>query len=66
MTSQIPCPNCGTPIVIDANLLLAGKRFSCTGCDATVALGAASIPTVSHAVDEFNALRRRIEGGGAR
>jgi len=66
MNSQIPCPQCQGPIAINTKLLIAGKQFGCDGCGAVVSLGAASVPTVTRAVEQWEAMRRKAMPGSAR
>jgi len=53
MQSQIPCPDCGTPILFDTKLLIAGSQFQCPNCPVSISLSSTSTSTVSNAMAEF-------------
>ncbi|MDX1804915.1 MAG: hypothetical protein R3292_12610 [Alcanivorax sp.] len=58
MKTTIPCPNCQCAIHLETDALLAGTRFSCSGCDAAVSLTNTSKPVVSNAMQEFEKLMK--------
>ncbi len=58
--TEIQCPNCGGKIIMDAELLLKGARFSCTtaSCDASVSLSHSSFNVTNDAMKEFENVKR--------
>ncbi len=55
---SISCPNCGTSIPFDVNILLQGLGFTCSGCDASIKLARESKDTVATSMEEFNKIKR--------
>lgn len=57
--SVIPCPDCGSNIHIDSNLLLAGQSFKCTNqsCTTSISIQPQEVPVVSEAIDKFENLK---------
>ncbi|MEJ2680843.1 MAG: hypothetical protein P8104_06725 [Gammaproteobacteria bacterium] len=58
--STVPCPDCGSPIPIDCQLLLSGTRFQCPSpsCGVAISLAQEDRGVVSKAVTEFEALQQ--------
>ena len=54
---NINCPDCGTKIPLDINLLLQGKSFPCPKCSIEIQLQSNSVDTVKSAMSSFEALK---------
>ena len=61
--SQIACPDCGSPIVIESSLLLAGQSFSCSNekCSVSISLAASETEKVSNAFQQFETMRDKAK-----
>ncbi|MCC2616114.1 hypothetical protein LJ739_07675 [Aestuariibacter halophilus] len=61
--TQIPCPDCGTPIPVDGAMLLTGTRFSCPNpqCHCAIALNSNDRQVVANAFEQFSYLRERAQ-----
>ncbi|MFC5045263.1 hypothetical protein ACFSTE_17130 [Aquimarina hainanensis] len=55
---RINCPNCGTPIPFDVHILLQGKGFTCSGCNASIKLSRESKDTVASSMEEFDKIKK--------
>jgi transcription initiation factor IIE alpha subunit len=61
MTQQsIPCPDCGTKIYFDAQMLLQGAQFTCTHCGVTLGLAPESKEVVEQSLEKFGALKSEL------
>lgn len=60
--TKIPCPDCGTDILVDSMLLLGGHSFSCTGCAAVISLDESSAAQVKETLEAFEKLKQESAG----
>lgn len=60
MNSSIACPECGTDIVVDVNLLLSGQKFSCTNCQTAIQLERSSQKVAETAMDQFKRVKDQM------
>lgn len=57
---SIPCPDCGSDILIESTQLLSGGSFRCTNANCTVAISLddpKSVSTVTSAFEKFEKLK---------
>ena len=61
--TNIPCPDCGSNILIDSTLLLSGEKFACTNeaCSAVLSLDESSISQVKDAFEKYEDLKRKSQ-----
>ena len=59
--STVPCPDCGSGIPIDSQLLLSGAHFKCpsASCAVSISLAQQDVETVSKAINEFEAIKQQ-------
>ena len=57
--SVVPCPDCGSDIHIDSNLLLSGSSFKCSNqhCGVAISLDESSLGEVKDAFEKFEELK---------
>jgi hypothetical protein len=61
MLVNIQCPACkGGKISIEPSMLVQGKSFSCTSCDAVVGVADSSKDTLAQGLADFNGLKQKV------
>ena len=58
--TSINCPDCGSPILINMNELIYGKKFICSVCGVTLSLASNSVQEVREALKKFRELKDGI------
>jgi len=58
--TEINCPDCQSPIIIESSLLLAGQSFKCSNpkCHTSISLSLSETQKVAQAFNKFEEIRQ--------
>lgn len=61
-SQQLPCPNCGSIIIFDAKLFVAGMNFNCSNpdCHTSVSISPKSLNQAKEVLDNYESQKQSI------